>query len=187
MKAQILTTIAAMLAMTTLQPVSAQTSGAMTAAESATDLTFVRKAAEGGNAEVAAATLARAKAGSPHVKAFARRMLVDHGAANARLKTLAKARGIALPQALAAADVKMNGTLKGLNGTTFDTTYLQGQRQAHMDTSTLFKAEISGGKDPGLVAFAKSVLPTVEQHIALDARDLAGLGAQSPGSKAMGR
>jgi len=57
--------------------------------------------------------------------------------------------------------MKMKGTLEGLSGKTFDSAYLQHQRQAHVETAALFRKEIANGQDPAVVGFAKMVLPTV--------------------------
>jgi len=158
--------------------------GAATAPASAAspDTTFMRLAAQGGMAEVAEATLAQTR-GGPTGKAFALRMLADHGMANRKLAALAKAKSVTLPTDIGPANAKMKGTLESLHGTTFDTAYLQHQQQAHMETAALFRREIVSGKDPGVVAFAKAVLPAVEAHIALDRKDLATIGAKTaPGS-----
>ena len=53
------------------------------------DAEFVDKAAIAGKAEVQASQLALRQAQSPDVRAFAQRMVADHGKANARLNEIA--------------------------------------------------------------------------------------------------
>lgn len=150
---------------------------------SAQDVSFARMAAQGGMAEVADATLAQTNGTSPQVKSFAAKMLVDHGKANKQLTAIAKTEQISLPSDIGPVNTKMKGTLESLKGTTFDSAYLQQQRQSHVQTAALFKKEIANGKDAKLVAFAKTVLPTVMQHLALDRQDLSAMGSKmAPGT-----
>src|SRR5712671_1113768 len=65
---------------------------------SATDSTFMKKAADGGMAEVELGQLAVQKASSSDVKAFGQRMVDDHGKANEQLKQLAAEKHVDLPQ-----------------------------------------------------------------------------------------
>jgi putative membrane protein len=61
------------------------------------DKKFVMKVADAGMAEVQLGQLALTQAGSDEVKQFARRMIDDHGKANAELTQLAQGKGITLP------------------------------------------------------------------------------------------
>ena len=58
------------------------------------DAEFVDKAAIAGKAEVQASQLALRQAQSPDVRAFAQRMVADHGKANARLNEIAARQGM---------------------------------------------------------------------------------------------
>ena len=61
------------------------------------DEEFMKEAAQGGMAEVKLGELAATKAQNPDVKAFAKKMVADHGKANAELKTLAGKKTFTLP------------------------------------------------------------------------------------------
>jgi putative membrane protein len=63
----------------------------------AMDRHFIRKAGEGGLAEVELGKLATEKGQSDEVKKFGQRMVDDHGKANDQLKQLASSKGVELP------------------------------------------------------------------------------------------
>ncbi len=71
---------------------------------SAAAKTFVKKAAEGGLAEVELGKLATQKASSEEVKKFGQKMVDDHSKANEPLKQVAGSEGIELPTTLSAKD-----------------------------------------------------------------------------------
>jgi putative membrane protein len=64
---------------------------------SSADRDFIMKAADGGRAEVELGQLAVSKASNSDVKAFAQRMVDDHGKANNELMQLAQTKGVTLP------------------------------------------------------------------------------------------
>ncbi len=143
---------------------------------------FVKGAAQGGMAEVAAGTLAEQRSTNPKVKAFAQKMVADHTKANAKLASIAKMENMMLPSSLSPTDMKMKGALESIHGTAFDTAYMQGQETGHAKQAALFNAEIANGKDPALVSFAKETLPTVKEHLAMDKMDLAAMSKMTGGS-----
>jgi putative membrane protein len=141
------------------------------AATTSQDRTFAVAAAQGGMAEVDDAKVARTHGSAPTVKAFAAKMIDDHMLANARLKTIASKNAIVLPASLAPADATMKSKLATMTGSSFDSAYLAGQITGHEKMEAVMKTEIASGSNPELVAFAKSTLPTVEQHLALAKTD----------------
>src|SRR4051794_35823757 len=60
--------------------------GSQSSGMGSTDKTFVKKAAQGGLAEVELGRLATERAASPDVKKFGQRMVDDHSKANDQLK-----------------------------------------------------------------------------------------------------
>ncbi len=105
---------------------------------------------------------------------------------NKQLAALARAKGAALPSALDATNMKLKGALESLHGSAFDTTYMQGQKTGHMHMQSVMKTEIASGKDPDLVAFAKATLPVVQEHLALDEKDLAAMSKSMSGMNMSG-
>lgn len=86
------------------------------------DSAFATEAAAGGVKEVEAAQLAVSRASSADVKAFAQRMVNDHGKANTELMALASAKKVALPDEAAAKAKHANvlNRLEQLKGAEFD-------------------------------------------------------------------
>ena len=144
---------------------------------SASDATFVKKAAQGGMAEVRLAHLALQKSSTPAVVSFAKHMLADHTQANAQLKSIAVAGGYSLPAGVGPMNAALMAQLQAAHGSTFDAQYLKSQLPAHQKMLRLMQTEAASGQDTKLVAFAKATVPVVEHHIMLDRRDLASIGA----------
>ena len=79
-------------------------SGASSSKLAAADRQFIKKAAQGGLAEVQLGQLATEKADSPDVKQFGQKMVDDHGKANDQLKQVASNKGVTIPDKLNAKD-----------------------------------------------------------------------------------
>ena len=129
------------------------------------DEDFFQSASEGGIAEVQAGTDAQSKATNPSVRAFAAMMVKDHSAANEKLKKLAAAKGIELPDSPSLKQKAMNKKSDLKEGASFDADYIKGQVKAHEDTVSLLQKEIDNGKDPQAKAFAREMLPKVKMHL----------------------
>jgi putative membrane protein len=84
------------------------------------DQQFIKKAAEGGLAEVELGQLALQKASGREVKNFGRRMVDDHGKANDELKRIAASKGLVLPQKPAAKNKATKDRLGKLSGQQFE-------------------------------------------------------------------
>lgn len=128
-----------------------------------TPVTFVNTAAQDGMMEVELGKLALSKSSSDDVKQFARKMVQDHGQADAQLAGLANSKGMTVPTKL---DAKHEATLKTLSsksGTAFDSAYADHMAKGHAEAVALFEAA-SQSSDADLAAFAKQTLPTLQQH-----------------------
>jgi len=136
-----------------------------------TDVLFSGLAAMGGIAEVEFGRLAGQNAASDGVKAFARRMVEDHTAANDKLKELAKAAGIELPAQMDEEHQKLRAELEQMSGDAFDVAYMRGQVTDHQKTTQLLEWEIGSGQYADLQRFAAGTLPKVLDHLRM-AQDL---------------
>src|SRR5579864_899232 len=129
------------------------------------DKTFVKKAAEGGLAEVELGQLATQKAASEDVKKFGQRMVDDHTKANDQLKQVAAEQHIDLPTEPDAKDRATKARLEKLSGEQFDRAYMSDMVKDHRKDVSEFAHEAKMGKDPAVKSFAESTLPTLRDHL----------------------
>ena len=150
--------------------------------ESAADKTFVKKAAEGGLAEVELGKLAAEKGASPEVKQFGQKMVDDHGKANEQLKSLAQSKQIALPTELSSKDKALHDRLAKLSGPAFDRAYMHAMVTDHTKDVSEFRTASKSAVDPDVKSWASSTLPTLETHLkmAQDANRAVGTSGTLP-------
>lgn len=129
------------------------------------DQAFVKKAAEGGMAEVEFGKLAQQKASSPEVKNFAQRMVDDHSKANDELKAIASKKDITLPTALDSKDKATYNRLSKLSGAAFDRAYMADMVKDHRADVSDFQYEARAGQDSDVRGFASKTLPTLQDHL----------------------
>jgi putative membrane protein len=144
---------------------TATTSTKQSAGMGDSDTTFVKKAAEGGLAEVQLGQLAAQKASSPEVKKFGQRMVDDHTKANEQLKQVAAEKNIDLPQQLNAKDKATKARLEKLSGDQFDRAYMKDMVKDHQKDVAEFQKQAQTGKDPAIKNFAQQTLPTLQSHL----------------------
>jgi len=151
------------------------------------DRLFARLAFAGGLAETQFARLAQEKAQAEAVRDFAAAMAEDHGAANDRLRELATARRIPLPEEPTPDQAAMRDRLAGLAGQGFDSAYIRGQIAGHQRMAQLLSWELSHGQDRDLKRQAGVMLPVVLGHLdraqAIHA-GLTGAGMRMPAAPA---
>jgi putative membrane protein len=131
----------------------------------ASERMFIRKAAEGGKAEVELGKLAQEKAASPEVKQFGERMVNDHSKANDQLQEVVQKEGVTLPTKLDAKDAATKARLEKLSGEAFDRAYMKDMVADHTKDVREFKNEAKNGKDPDVKNFAAQTAPTLEDHL----------------------
>lgn len=150
------------------------------AADSAQD--FVDKAANGAMFEVDSSKIAETRSQDQSVKDFARKMIDDHGAANAKLETIAGEQKLTVPKEL---DAKHKSDVDALqNGKDpIDGPYVQIQRDAHADAVKLFESYAKDGDNAELKTFAGQTLPTLKMHQEMIEKIAATMGTQSSSSE----
>jgi putative membrane protein len=149
------------------------TSGGTLSALSAEDKEFITKAGMGGLYEVQAGTLALQKASSADVKAFAQRMVTDHGKANAELAQLATTKGVALATELGGDHKAAFDHLSMLSGAEFDKAYMAHMVDDHVKDVGEFEKASTSATDADVKGWAGKTLPTLQGHLTM-ARDVAG-------------
>ena len=149
-------------ATTTHQAKSGETSSGVAASDKA----FAHEAAVGGLTEVELGTLAKEKASSPDVKAFAERMVTDHGKANDELKQWAEQHHVTLPTELDAKHKALAAKLEKANGDAFDKAYTkQGGVAAHKDTLAKLQKASKAVKDTDVKGQVDKTIPVVQEHL----------------------
>lgn len=143
--------------------------GNMSAATTVTAGGFVTAAATSDMYEIQAAKLAEQKSTNPGVKKFAAKMIHDHTASTDKLKALLAKGGInATPPT--DLDERRKGMLDNLSKASpadFDKMYMDQQVAAHQEMETLLKGYADHGDNDALKGFATSILPTVQEHLAM--------------------
>jgi putative membrane protein len=143
------------------------------------DRDFISKAAQGGMMEVAAGKLAAQRGMDTAVKAFGRKMVTDHTAANDLLKSLAASKNVPLPESVSEEERTALGQLEGLNGTEFDKAYSQMMVKDHVTDVGDFEKAVKKVQDPDVKAFAEQTLPTLRHHLMM-ANQLSAAEKKSP-------
>jgi putative membrane protein len=139
--------------------------GSMSSGLDTSDRTFVKKAAQGGMAEVEMGKLATERASDPDVKKFGQRMVDDHTKANDQLKQVASSKNITLPESLNAKDEATKKKLSALSGAAFDRAYMKDMVTDHTKDVSEFRHESASAKDPAIKDFASQTLPTLKDHL----------------------
>lgn len=135
------------------------------AGQGSADAAFVKKAAQGGLAEVELGQLATQKASSDDVKKFGQRMVDDHGKANDQLKQVAEQQHIDIPTQPNAKDKATKARLEKLSGEQFDRAYMKDMVKDHRKDVAEFEKASKTAKDPSVKSFAEQTLPTLREHL----------------------
>jgi len=146
---------------------SAQTSSTGSMAKlSSGDEKALKDMAQANINEVAAAKIALSKAESSEVKAFAQKMVDDHGDALTKVQTVAKQKDVTLPTEPDAQHKAMADKLEKESGDAFDKMYMEnaGTKDHKMVLSKL-QSDAKNIKDPDVKALADAHTPVVEQHL----------------------
>lgn len=145
-----------------------QRSGATERREAMKDVTpekFASEAAAISKAEIELSELALENSQDEKVRAYAQRMVKDHKAAEAKLKTIAAKEQIPLPKALDPEHEVVKRKLSSLEGKAFDREYKKEMAKGHDKAVALFEAASQDPQMPkDLKEFAASTLETLEEH-----------------------
>ena len=114
------------------------------------DKMFLRKAAEGGIAEVKLGQLAAQKGSSEDVKAFGQKMVDDHAKLNNEMAQVADSMGVMLPKSMNKEDQAEYDKLNALSGNDFDMEYLSFMVKDHHKDLHEFRMEAASPTDPTL-------------------------------------
>jgi putative membrane protein len=131
------------------------------------DKMFLRKAAEGGMAEVKFGQLAMQKASSDDVKAFGQKMIDDHTMLNNEMAPIADSLGVRVPKTINKEDQAEYDKLNGLSGNDFDTEYLTQMVKAHRKDIREFRMEAANAQDPTLKDAVEKGEKIIHEHLTM--------------------
>jgi putative membrane protein len=143
------------------------------AADFSAELDFVTRASNSNLFAIEESRLAIDRTGDPKVKTFARRMVEDHGSAEAELQAAASGSGVAVPTTLDEEHQARLTELRGRSGTDFDKAYAADQGENHSNALTLYGDYMLWGEYEKLHALAIKMIPITEAQLK-DAQVLAG-------------
>jgi putative membrane protein len=131
------------------------------------DKMFVRKAVEGGLAEVQFGQVAAQKGASDEVKSLGQKMVEEHGALNKDMEDVADSMGVMLPKHINKEDQAKLDKLNGLSGDAFDTEYLTMMLKDHHHDLREFRVEAEGTQDPALRDAVVKGAKVIHEHLVM--------------------
>jgi putative membrane protein len=150
------------------------------------DKMFLRKAAEGGLAEVQLGKLAAQKGGSDEVKSFGQKMVEDHTAINKQMATVADEMGVRLPQSPGKEDQAEFDKLNSLSGDGFDTEYLTYMVKDHHKDLREFRMEATSTPDAELRDAVNKASMVIRDHMMMVDKMAKDKGIAVPGRRGGG-
>jgi putative membrane protein len=129
------------------------------------DQAFVKKALEGGTAEVQLGQLAQQKSQSEDVKQFGQKMVEDHTQLGDQMKPIAQQLGVKEPKGPSKKDKQLMAKLEGLSGQQFDEAYIQAMVKDHKQDLKEFRNEVQNAQDPNVKQAAQQGAGVISQHL----------------------
>jgi len=129
------------------------------------DQSFVRKALEGGVAEVQLGQLAQQKSQSDDVKQFGQKMVEDHTQLGDQMKPIAQQLGIKEPKGPSKKDKQLMAKLETLSGPQFDEAYILAMVKDHKEDLKEFKDEAQAAQNPNVKQAAQQGAGVISQHL----------------------
>jgi putative membrane protein len=129
------------------------------------DQAFVRKALEGGAAEVQLGELAQQKSQSDDVKQFGQKMVQDHTQLGDQMKPIAQQLGVKEPKGPSKKDKELIAKLEGLSGPQFDEAYIQAMVKDHKQDLKEFKDAAQTAQNPNVKQAAQQGAGVISQHL----------------------
>ena len=133
--------------------------------QASADQAFVRKALEGGAAEIQLGQLAQQKSQSEDVKQFAQKMVEEHTQLSEQMKPIAQQLGVKEPKGPSKKDKQLMAKLEGLSGPQFDEAYIQAMVKDHKEDLKEFKNEAQSALNQNVKQAAQQGAGVISQHL----------------------
>jgi putative membrane protein len=152
----------------------------------AADSIFIQTAGSLGLLQAKLGSMAQKKATSPAVRDFGKRMVDEYSKANPELAAAAKQAAFAAPAILRQHKQVLDQFLN-TGGGSFDKKYMAEMVTEQSLATQLFKQEAESGKVASLRQLASSMLPVVQQQLALATETARAVGADVAAATSQGR
>ena len=129
------------------------------------DQMFVRKALQGGMAEVQLGQLTLQKSNNDQVKQFAQRMIDDHTRLGEQMKPVAQQIGASEPNGVSKKDKATMAKLQALSWSAYDQAYIKDMVKDHKQDLSDFQTEASNGQDQTVKDAANQGSKVIAQHL----------------------
>ena len=142
-----------------------------------TDSSFILMAGSLGLLQAKLGKLAEEKGSSPAVRDFGKRMVADYSKVNEELKAGAKASAYPAPIMLRQHQQAYDRFLR-MSKSSFDKKYMAEMVTDHGDAVRLFQEQSERGRVASLKQLASTLLPTLQEHMALATQTATSVGAE---------
>jgi len=129
------------------------------------DAAFIKKAADGGMAEVELGRVATQNGQRDDVKQFGKQMVSDHGRANDNLKSVASKLNVTVPDKLSTKHQTKLDKLSKTSGAAFDSAYITEMVADHEKDIAEFEKARSEVSNEDLKKFIDETIPVMKEHL----------------------
>lgn len=146
------------------------------------DAAAMKQLAQANLSEIDSGKAAASKAQSPEVKQFAQKMVTDHQQMLQDLESLAKSKGVALPQSASLKDKAEAKLNERGSGAEFDKKYMEMMVKDHEKDAKETQDLATKAKDPDFKAAVQKAHAKIEEHLQLAQRIASQQGAAAGGT-----
>ena len=146
------------------------------------DASAMKQLAQDNINEIEAGKAAAAKAQNPQVKQFAQKMATDHQQMLSELQTLAKSKGVALPESGSLKDKAQMKMMEKTAGADFDKKYMEQMVKDHQKDVQATQDLSTKAKDPQFKAAVQKAHAKIQEHLQLAQRIASQTGAAAGGT-----
>ena len=146
------------------------------------DAAAMKQLAQANLNEVESGKAAAAKAQSPQVKQFAQKMVTDHQQMYNELLSLAKQKGVALPQSVSLKDKAESKLTERASGAEFDKKYMEEMVKDHQKDVKETQDVAAKAKDPDFKRAVEKAHAKIQEHLQLAQSIASKTGAAAGGT-----
>jgi putative membrane protein len=146
------------------------------------DAAAMKQLAQANLNEIEGGKAAASKAQSADVKQFAQKMVNDHQQMQSELESLAKSKGVSLPQSGSLKDMAQMKIMERASGTDFDKKYMEQMVKDHQKDAQETQDLAAKTKDPDFKAAVQKAHAKIQEHLQLAQRIASQHGAAAGGT-----